>query len=417
MRYSRLFGKTSKTTASDADSINAQLLTQAGYVNKQMAGVYNFLPLGLKVLAKIQAIIREELNNFGAQEILMPALTAEENYVTTGRNELDILFHLEGHGGSKFVLNQSHEEVVTPLVQSYTFSYRDLPRAVYQIQNKFRNEARAKSGLLRGREFNMKDLYSFHATEEDLNLYYDQIRQVYFKIYERLGLKEHVVFTYASGGSFSRYSHEFQALSDVGEDTIYLCKKCQNAINKEILEDMELVDGAPACPNCSNVDLEEKRAIEVGNIFKLRTRFTEAFKFIYKDTEGKGQPVSMGCYGMGPSRIMGTIVELFHDERGIIWPTSIAPYHVHLIALGKEGEAYEEAEKLYQELLEKKIEVLYDDRRDVAAGEKFADADLIGIPYRVVVSKKTLAENSVEVKKRTETQALLVPIKDITSSL
>lgn len=404
MKYSHLFGKTTKTAPADADSINAKYLTQGGFVNKQMAGVYNYLPLGLRVLTKIQNIIREEMNAIGGQEILMPALTQEENYEATGRNNLDILFHLEGAGGSKFVLNQSHEEVVTPLVKNYTFSYRDLPLAVYQIQNKFRNEARAKSGILRGREFNMKDLYSFHINEVDLNAFYEKAIEAYFKVYKRAGLEGKVVLTYASGGSFSRYSHEFQALSEVGEDTIYLCQKCHVAVNKEIIDENNF------CPSCNSVDLTTEKAIEVGNIFKLRTRFTDAFKFTFKDTEGKEQPVEMGCYGIGPSRLMGTIVEIHHDEKGIIWPEAIAPYVVHLLSLGGDENVKAEAEKLYQSLLKNGVEVLFDDREDVTAGEKFADADLIGIPTRLVISKKTLAQNSIEIKKRHESESKLILI-------
>ncbi len=411
MRYSHLFGKTTKSVPADAESVNAKLLTQGGFVNKQMAGVYNFLPLGLRVLSKIQNIIREEMNAAGGQEILMPALTQEESYRTTGRDNLDILFHLEGAGGSKFVLNQSHEEVVTPLAQNYAFSYRDLPLAVYQIQNKFRNEPRAKSGLLRGREFNMKDMYSFHTSEDDLNKFYDQMIDTYFKIYERLGLgKNQVVLTYASGGSFSRYSHEFQALSEIGEDTIFICKKCNIGVNKEIIDEHEF------CPSCENVDLAPTKAVEVGNIFKLRTRFTDAFKFTYKDSEGKNNPVEMGCYGMGPSRIMGTLVEVFHDEKGIIWPKSVAPFVVHLVNLGGADEVTAEAEKLYAELKKNCVDVLYDDRSNVSAGEKLGDADLIGVPVRILISRKTLAQNGAELKNRNEKSSKIVALGEVVKS-
>ncbi len=412
MRYSQLFGKTTKSVPADAESVNARLLTQGGFVNKQMAGVYNFLPLGLRVLSKIQNIIREEMNAMGGQEILMPALTQEESYRTTGRDNLDILFHLEGAGGSKFVLNQSHEEVVTPLVQNYAFSYRDLPLAVYQIQNKFRNEPRAKSGLLRGREFNMKDMYSFHTSEDDLNKFYDRALDTYFKIYNRLGLgKNQVVLAYASGGSFSRFSHEFQALSEIGEDTIFLCKKCNIAVNKEIIDEHNF------CPSCQSVDLTPTKAIEVGNIFKLRTKFTDAFKFTYKDNEGKNNPVEMGCYGMGPSRIMGTLVEVFHDDKGIIWPESVAPFAVHLVNLGGADEVTAEAEKLYSELKKKGVDVLFDDRSNASAGEKLGDADLIGIPVRILVSKKTLAQNGAEIKNRNEKSSKIVPLNEIMQSI
>lgn len=407
MRYTQLFGKTNKTAPSDADSVNAKLLTQAGYINKQMAGVYNFLPLGLRVLNKIQNIIREELNLAGANEILMPALTAEENYVQTGRNGLDILFHLTGRDESKLVLNQSHEEVVTPLVQNYTFSYRDLPVAVYQIQNKFRNEPRAKSGLLRGREFNMKDLYSFHANEEDLDKYYEKMTQVYFQIYKRIGLGDRVVLTFASGGSFSKYSHEFQALSEIGEDTIHLCEKCNVAINKEIIDEQK------TCPQCGGKKLAEKKAIEVGNIFKLKTRFSDAFDFRYADDSGKLNSVTMGCYGMGPSRIMGTLAEIYHDDKGIIWPEAVAPYKVHLLVLGEDADVINKADQLYQEFIEQGVEVLYDDRKEARAGAKFSDADLIGLPVRIIISAKTLASDSVEMKRRDSEKAELVELSKV----
>ncbi|PIT87443.1 MAG: prolyl-tRNA synthetase [Candidatus Magasanikbacteria bacterium CG10_big_fil_rev_8_21_14_0_10_40_10] len=406
MRYSQIFAKTSKTAPSDADCVNAKLLTQGGFVLKQMAGVYNYLPLGLRVLNKIQNIIREEMNALGANEILMPALTQAENYQITKRDNLDILFHLQGRDESELVLNQSHEEVVTPLAQKYAFSYRDLPMAVYQIQNKFRNEPRAKSGLLRGREFNMKDMYSFHANKKSLDEFYEKAVLAYFKIYERLGLGELTVKTYASGGSFSKYSHEFQTVHEVGEDTVYLCSKCRVAVNKEIYHEQN------TCPECGAKDLEEKKAIEVGNIFKLGTRFSDVFGFRYADEHDKQQSVEMGCYGMGPSRVMGALAEIFHDERGLIWPQSVAPYQVHLLDLGADEEIKTQAEKLYQKLLADGVEALFDDR-SVSAGAKLADADLIGCPTRVVISKKTLAQDSVEVKKRNEAEAKLVKTQEL----
>lgn len=395
MRYSQLFGKTSSTAPSDADCMNAKLLAQGGFIHQQLAGVYIFLPLGLRVLTKLQNIIREEMNAISANEVLMPVLTQIENYKATGRDGLDILFHLEGPNNAEYVLNQSHEEVVTPLVKSYAFSYRDLPQAVYQIQNKFRKEPRAKSGILRGREFNMKDLYSFHADEGDLNAYYETVKAAYFRIYKRIGLGDVVWLTFASGGSFSRYSHEFQALCDVGEDTIYLCESCRVAVNREIIEEQK------ACPECKKENLTPKRAIEVGNIFKLRTRFSTAFDFTYVDASGAHQPVEMGCYGIGPSRIMGTLVELFHDSKGIIWPDSVAPFSIHIVGLGKDEAVFKEAQSLHEELTARGVEVLLDDR-DESAGKKLNDADLIGIPLRVVVSARTMKEKKIELKRRCE---------------
>ncbi|MDD4106456.1 MAG: His/Gly/Thr/Pro-type tRNA ligase C-terminal domain-containing protein [Candidatus Shapirobacteria bacterium] len=405
MRYSQLFGKTSKSIPSDADSVNARLLTQGGFIQKEISGVYNYLPLGLRVLTKIQNIIREEMDKIGGQEILMPALTQEESWVTTGRHTMDVLFHLKGQGNTSLVLNPTHEEVVTPLAQKYIFSYRDLPFSVYQIQNKFRNEARAKSGLLRGREFNMKDLYSFHTDENDLNQYYEIVKQAYFEIYKRLGIGDITVLTFASGGSFSQYSHEFQTLCESGEDTIYLCEKCQLAINKEI------IDIQKTCPKCGNDNLKTVKAIEVGNIFKLRTKYSKSFNFYYSDKNGQEKIVEMGCYGLGPSRTMGAIVESCHDNKGIIWPANIAPYQIHLIGLDLHDEKIKlQSVDIYQKLIEKNIEVLYDDRLDVTAGIKFADADLIGIPTRLVLSKRSLENGGIEIKKRNEEKSEIISL-------
>ena len=411
MRYSQLFGRTSKSVPAEETSVNAKYLIKGGFISKQLAGVYNFLPLGLRVLNKIQNIIREEMNALGASEILMPALTQEESYVQTGRSGMDVLFRTEMHGGTKLVLNPTHEEIVTPLAQKYVFSYKDLPTAVYQIQNKYRNEARAKSGILRGREFNMKDLYSFHADEKDLDAYYTDATEAYFKVFKRLGLGDLTVLTYASGGVFSKYSHEYQPISDGGEDTIHLCEKCQVAVNQEIIDEQKV------CPTCGNKKLTEKKAIEVGNIFKIKTKFTEAFKFYYQTAEGKEKIVTMGCFGMGPSRIMGTLVEIFHDDKGIIWPESVAPYKINLVALGVDEEVLAEADKIYDQLTQAGSEVLFDDRTEKGAGEKLGDADLIGLPYRVIISKKTLAEKSAEVKRRDSQEAELVLFKNLLNEL
>lgn len=405
MLYSKMFAKTNRTAPSEEESINAVYLIRGGFINKQMSGVYNYLPLGLRVLNKIQNIIREEMLAVGANEVLMPTLTQEESYKTTGRDNLYPFFRTEGHGGAKYMLNPTHEEVVTPLVQKYVFSYQDLPLGVFQIQNKFRNEARAKSGILRGREFNMKDLYSFHTDENSLNEYYEVIKKAYHKTYTRLGLGELTILTYASGGAFSRYSHEFQTLCAMGEDTIYTCEKCNIGINKEIIAEQT------SCPECGNMDLVEKNGIEVGNIFKLRTKFSDAFDFKYTDATGQEQIVEMGCYGMGPSRIMGTLVEIFHDDKGIIWPESIAPFKYHLIVLGKDEETLNKATELYNAMVAKGEEVLFDDRTNATAGEKFADADLIGIPTRIIISKKTLTNNSVEIKKRNQSESVMEPLE------
>lgn len=402
MRQSQLFTKTIKNLPKDETSFNAQTLIRAGFINKVGAGIYTFLPLGLRVLNKINKIIREEIDAIGGQEILMPALTPKEVWQTTGRwDNFDALFRLKGNDDKEYALGATHEEIVTPLAQEYAFSYKELPFAVYQIQTKFRNEKRAKAGLIRGREFLMKDLYSFHVGQEDLDAYYEKAKAAYFRIYERLGLGEQTYITYASGGAFSKYSHEFQTLTEAGEDHIHICEACRIAINREIIEEQKI------CPGCGRDDLREAKAIEVGNIFKLGSKFSEPFNFSYTDNEGAKHPVVMGCYGMGPSRILGTIVELYHDERGLIWPKNVAPFAIHLLSLQQN----EVADKLYDGLVAAGFEVLYDDRLTVGNGEKFADADLIGCPWRLVVSAKTIAAGAIEIKSRTAEESELVPME------
>lgn len=406
MRYSKLFSKTSKNAAHDADSANARFLEQGGFIHREVAGVYSYLPLGLRVLRKINQIIRDEMDAIDGQEVLMPALTPKENWVRTGRWEtLDILFQLKGAGDKDYALGASHEEIVTPLMQDYAFSYKDLPASVYQIQNKFRNELRAKSGILRGREFGMKDMYSFHTDEKDLDKYYEKdVIPAYFKIFKRIGFDPKVTYlTYASGGAFSKFSHEFQVLTDVGEDTIFACEKCRTAVNREVL------DVQKDCPKCDSKDLVEKKSVEVGNIFKLGTRFSDSFNFKFSDKDGNLHAPWMGCYGIGPTRVMGTVVEVFNDEGGIIWPKSIAPFQVNLVSLPG-GE--KEAEKLYKDLQEAGIEVLFDDR-DERAGAKFKDSDLIGIPLRLVVSARTLENKAVEWKERNKEKADEVKLNEV----
>ncbi len=414
MRYSQLFAKTRKTAPHDADSANARLLVQGGFVNQLAAGIFTYLPLGLRVLDKVKRIVREEMDALGAQEVLMPALTPKEPWTTTGRwDEIDVLFKLEGHGGKEYALGSTHEEIVTPLVQQFVRSYKDLPVAVYQIQDKFRNEPRAKSGLLRGREFSMKDLYSFHLTQEDFERFYERAKDAYLAVYRRCGLEALVVE--ASGGVFSKYSHEFQVLTDSGEDLIFHCGKCGFAQNKEIAE----VKEGDACPSCKEGTIKVDKAIEVGNIFPLKSRFTDAFGFTVDDADGKKREVLMGCYGIGPSRVMGTIVEVHHDDKGIVWPRSVAPFDVHLVSIGgkKPEEVAASAETLVADVEAAGLEVLWDDREDAAPGEKFADADLIGIPLRLVVSEKTLAKDAVEWKERGAEKADLLPRADLLAAV
>ncbi|PLX20904.1 hypothetical protein C0584_03920 [Candidatus Parcubacteria bacterium] len=397
MRQSKNFTKATKEIPKDETSFNAQTLIRAGFIDKLAAGVYTYLPYGLRVLTKISQIVREEMDKIGGQELLMPALNPKENWEKTDRwGTFDALFKIGNSSDSKeYTLAPTHEEIVTPLAQKHVFSYKDLPIYPYHIQTKFRNEKRAKAGLIRGREFLMKDLYSFHVDEDDLNNFYLNAQKAYFKIFERCGLLDMTYLTYASGGSFSKYSHEFQTVAEAGEDTIYICEDCSIAVNSEIIEDQK-----GGCPNCDNKKLKQEKAVEVGNIFKLMTKFSSAFGLEFTDEEGKKNPVIMGCYGIGPSRIMGTVVEVHHDDRGIIWPAELSPFKVHLIEVKSDNkEVREEAEKIYEELVNKDIEVLYDDR-ELSAGAKFAESDLIGCTFRVVVSEKTIKKNGYEFKRR-----------------
>lgn len=555
MRYSLLFGKTKLEAPADADSVNAKLLSQGGFIDKLVAGVYTFLPLGLRVLQKINGIIREEMNAIGGQEIIMPSLHPREVWLKTGRDATmnDILYRTKGAGESDFVFGPSHEEIVTPLATHFIQSYKDLPFSVYQIQTKFRNEPRAKSGILRGREFSMKDMYSFHTSDEDLDAFYEKATQAYFNVFKRCGLDTYIIES--SGKPFSdKLSHEFAVKTAAGEDTMMLCGKCRFAQNIEIAEMkfeddnageqektlkkvqakrgisieegailhrvperkilksviykvkngllgvcirgdlkinqerlakflrekvrtatkdelqaaglvlgfispieqtipfiadhsikymkncvtganefeqdfvnanigrdftvkefLHLADLPLSCPKCSSV-LREEKAVEVGNIFKLSTKYSKDFDLTYASKEGEKRHIIMGCYGIGTTRLAGTIVEASHDEHGIIWPKSVAPYGVHLVSLGNDEAVMQEAEKIYKYLQEKKIDVLFDDRAE-SIGKKLNDADLIGIPLRVVVSKKTLEKKGVEVKKRSSKEAVIVPAGDILNQI
>lgn len=397
MRQSQQFSKTLKDAPSGETSSNAALLLRGGFVDKTMSGVYTFLPLGLLVLKKIESIIRDEMNALGAQELLMPALQPREAWEATGRwDTFDALYRVRSSDGShEFGLGPTHEEIITPLAKKFISSYRDLPTAVYQIQTKFRFEPRAKSGILRGREFIMKDLYSFHLTETDLLGYYDRVAAAYEKIFSRIGIT--AIKTRASGGAFSEFSHEYQVVTNAGEDTIFHCA-CGFSENKEIAK----VAANDPCPQCGH-KISESKAIEVGNIFPLYRKFSDAFDLKVVGESGKSLPVFMGCFGLGITRIMGAVAEVFHDDRGILWPVSVAPFYVHLILFGSDRSAVQMAEDIYEQLRVKGVEVLFDDRTDTSAGVKFADADLIGCPIRVVVSAKTAAAASVEIKKRNET--------------
>jgi len=403
MYLSQLFTKTSKDTHGDASSINADLLTRAGFIHKTMAGVYSYLPLGLVVLRKIENIVREEMNAIGGQEILMSGLSPKESWVKTGRWEgFDALFKVPAAGDTEYGLNPTHEEVITPLVKNFVQSYKDLPFGAYQIQTKFRNEPRAKSGVLRGREFLMKDLYSFHADQEDLDDYYEVVHGAYDKIFERLGLSDITYYTYASGGSFSKFSHEFQVVLKQGEDSIFVSIEAEKqgkriAINKEIYE-----AGATECPETGAKDFREERASEAANIFKLGTKFSEPFDLQYTDAQGKQYPIPMGCYGIGVSRLMGIVVEALADDDGMRWPENLAPAAVHIVPIAKteDDDAYKEAVALYSKLIKAGTSAIIDDRLGASVGAKLADADLIGCPKRIVISPKTLDAEGAEVKDR-----------------
>lgn len=415
MRQSTLFTSISKTTDRDEVSRNAQLLQRAGYIEKLMAGVYSFLPLGLRVLSKIEAIIRQEMDALGAQEILMPALQPREVWDQTGRwDAIDVLFRLKGVGDRDLALGPTHEEVVTPLVGRRVKSYRGLPVSVYQIQTKFRNEARAKSGLLRGREFRMKDMYSFHATESDLDAFYERVIGAYTRIFARCGVGERTVLTAASGGSFSAFSHEFQTITEHGEDVIFLHPDQPIGVNRELSDQPMIMAQLGLVEADGSVrSMEERKAIEVGNIFKLGTRFSEACKLSFVDDSGQRRPLIMGCYGIGTSRLMGAVAETLSDDLGLRWPNEIAPFHVHLLSLARTEEEQGKAEELYTLLSSRGIEVLFDDRMDIRAGEKFVEADLLGIPLRFVVSAKTIAQKGVEFKSREAGKTEIVAMDEV----
>jgi len=411
MLQSKLFTRTERNAPKDEITLNAQLLVRAGFVEKLMAGVYNYLPLGLRVLRNIEQVVREEMDRIGGQEVLMAMLHPKEIWQRTGQwKKLDVLFELESRTGKEYALGQSEEEVVTPLVMRRVQTYQHLPIAVYQIHWKFRDELRSKSGLLRGREFYMKDMYSFHESQEDFERFYEVAKKAYLTTFNRLGLVAKV--TEASGGSFSeKISYEFMVLTDAGEDDILYCDACEFCVNRDIAK---LKVGA-ACPKCGKGKLAAATGSEVGNVFDLGQKYGKDFDLGFIGRDGKKQYPVMGCYGIGISRLMGVIVEKSHDDRGIIWPENIAPFPVHLIELGGSSAkasgatAGASGKAVYEDLQSQNVGVLYDER-DVSAGEKLVDADLIGLPWRFVVSPKH--GDKVEVKRRNEKTATIVSRKE-----
>ncbi len=413
MLQSQLFTKTRKEAPAGEVSKNAQLLIMAGFVHKEMAGVYTFLPLGLRVLENIKNVIREELNKIGGQELVMTTLQKKDIWEKTGRWDdkvVDDWFKTKLKNGTELGLAFTHEEALTNIMTNFVSSYKDLPIYAYQFQAKFRNELRAKSGIMRGREFLMKDLYDFSLSKEDHEKFYELMKGVYLKIFERLGIGEQTYLTLSSGGTFSKYSFEFQTITDAGEDTILYDEDKKIAINKEdysedIISDFGL--------NKDELNLKEASSVEVGDIYTLGDRFSKALGLTYKDENGEEKNVFMGSYGIGVPRLMGTIVEVWSDDHGIIWPEEVAPFKVHLIEIGADkSDVRKASEELYNSLQESNVEVLYDDR-DLKPGQKFADSDLIGIPYRVVVSEKTLKEGKFELKKRLSGETSMVSKEEI----
>lgn len=396
MRQSQLFTKTRREAPSDEVSRNAQLLIRAGFVHKEMAGVYSYLPLGRRVLLNIERIVREEMDRIGGQEVRMATLHPSEPWKKTGAwDKVDVVFKIMSRTEKEYTVGQSEEEIVTPLAADYISSYKDLPLAIYQIGQKYRDELRAKSGIMRGREFTMKDMYSFHASQEDFDRFYAIAKEAYLRVYERCGLVAKA--TEASGGSFTdKLSYEFMVLTDAGEDDILYCDECSYCINVEIAKR----DEGQACDKCGKGTLMRAKASEVGNIFDLGQKYAKDFNLTYKDADGKPQHPIMGCFGIGITRLMGVIAEARSDDKGLAWPEPIAPFRVHLVELsGGNEEVHAEAEEVYKTLISEGVEVLWDDR-DARAGEKFADSDLMGIPLRVIVSQKSLAEGTFECVER-----------------
>lgn len=394
MKLSKTFVKTLREAPKDESAKNAQLLIRAGYIHKEMAGVYSYLPLGLRAIENIKKIIREELNQLGAEEVQLTVLQNPEPWKKTDRwdaKKMDVWFKTELAAGGELGLGPTHEEPLVNLMRDYVASYRDLPRLVYQIQTKFRNELRAKSGILRTREFLMKDLYSFAPDEETHKKIYAEVEKAYTKIYERLGIGAETYETFASGGVFSKYSHEYQTLLPVGEDTVYYNADKSVVLNKEVLNDEVLAD-----LGVKREELQETTAAEVGNIFTLKYKYSEPLGLKFNDKDGEQKTVFMGCYGIGVSRVLGVIVEKFADEKGLVLPEQIAPYKYYFVAMGENG--LKKAEEIYEQNLAKD-EIILDDR-DVRFGEKMKDSELLGIPYRVVISDRTLEAGEVEITNR-----------------
>ncbi len=412
MRVSKLFTKTSKTAPADEVAKNAQLLIRAGYVYKEMAGVYTLLPLGYRVLEKIIAIVKDEMDRVGGVQMKTSALQSKEVWQTTNRWDdtvVDNWFKTRLKNDTELGLSFTNEEAYSNIVRGYVKSYKDLPIYLYDFKTIFRNELRSKSGIMRGREFYWKALYSFSKDKNEHDLFYETMKTAYHNVFRRVGIGDQTYLTFASGGTFAKYSHEFQAVSDAGEDIIYVDESKNIAINEEVLSDEVLAD-----IGLNRSELVQKKSIEVGNIFSLAHKFSEPFGLAYTDKDGATVPVFMGSYGIGITRLMGTIVEMLSDDKGIIWPEAIAPYKVYLVSIGEQGAV--EAERLYDELTARGVEVLFDDR-DERPGTKFADAELMGIPYRLTVSDRLVEQNKLELTKRLDGQTSLLTASEVLAIL
>ena len=410
MRQTALFTKTRREAPKDEEAKNAQLLIRAGFVHKEMAGVYAYLPLGLRVIEKIKKIVREEMDSVGGQELIMTSLQRKELWETTDRwddEKVDVWFKSELKNGTPVGFGWSHEEPITDMMKQFVQSYRDLPAYVYQFQTKMRNELRSKSGIMRGREFVMKDMYSYNTDEATHTEFYNKTIEAYLRVFARVGLGETTFLTVASGGAFTQFSHEFQTISEVGEDTVYLNREKKIAINEEVLTDEVM-----AQLGVKRDELEEVKTIEVGNIFNFGGAKSKDLGLFFVNEAGESIPVHLGSYGIGITRLMGTIVELFADEKGMVWPEAVSPFMVHLVSMTQDAEVTAYADALYEDLQKAGVDVLYDDR-DVRAGEKLADADLIGIPARVVIGKKTLESGQIESTYRKTGQTNLVSREDL----
>jgi prolyl-tRNA synthetase len=406
MRRSQNFIKTRREAPADETAKNAQLLIRAGYIYKDSAGVYALLPLGLMVVENIKQIIRAEMNALGGSELLMTSLQRKEIWEQTGRwddEKVDIWFKSKLKNGTEVGLGWSHEEQITTMMKDFISSYRDMPAIVYQFQNKLRNELRAKSGIMRSREFLMKDMYSYSKSEEDHKQFYDKVSAAYLRIYDKVGLGQDTYLTFASGGAFTQFSHEFQTVTDAGEDTIFLHRAKKVAINQEVLNEHVMNQLGVA-----RAELEEVKASEVGNIFSFGTQKSQQMGLYFTDEAGAHKPTVLGSYGIGVTRLMGVIVEHYADERGIVWPDSVAPYQVYLASVGEDAGVKQAVEELYGRLNQAGVKTILDDR-DVRPGDKFADAELMGIPRRVVVSSKTLEAGGYELKTRTNEAITIIP--------